>query len=122
MKIAVKIIFSALGLCTGLFILAACAPSTSQQGGEGDLTASAWNLSLLMDKELVPGSSITAQFTSDGKVGGSAGCNQYSGTYKTSGDNIQISSPLASTMMACAQELMDQESAYLKALGEVQSF
>jgi heat shock protein HslJ len=120
MKSNMKVIFFSLGLCVGLFILAACA--SASQGGEGDLTASAWNLSLLMDQPLVPGSSITAQFTTDGKVGGSAGCNQYSGMYKTSGNNIQISSPLASTMMACAQELMDQESAYLKALGDVQSF
>jgi heat shock protein HslJ len=114
------VIFLAFGLCAGLLILAAC--TSSSQGGVGDLTASGWNLSQLVDQPLVSGSSITAQFTSDGKVGGSAGCNQYSGAYKTSGDNIQISSPLASTMMACAQELMDQESAYLKALGEVQSF
>ncbi len=120
MKNNLKVICFSLGLCAGLFVLSACAPS--QSGGEGDLTATVWNLSQLMDQELVPGSSITAQFTSDGKVSGSAGCNRYSGTYTVSGNSLQLSSPMASTMMACEQALMDQESAYLKALGEVKTF
>jgi heat shock protein HslJ len=122
MKRTIKVVFILLGLCAGLFVLAACAPSASQQGGEAELTASVWNITQMSGMELVPGSSITAQFTADGKVGGSSGCNQYSGTYKISGDKIQIASPLASTMMACEPELMDQESAYLKALDEVQTF
>jgi heat shock protein HslJ len=120
MKKTKIVIFTSFGLCAGLLILAAC--TSSSQGGVGDLTASSWNLSQLMDQPLVPGSNITAQFTSDGKVSGSSGCNRYSGSYKISGNNIVISSPLAATMMACEQALMDQESAYLKALGEVQSF
>jgi heat shock protein HslJ len=122
MKNNLKMTFICVSLCFGLPILSACASLASQQGGLEKLTASAWNLSKLIDQELVPGSSITAQFTTDGKVGGSSGCNQYSGTYKISGDKIQISTPLASTMMACAPELMDQETAYLKALGEAKTF
>jgi len=122
MKSTLKVIYFSLGLCAGLFMLAACASTASQQGGEDNLTGQGWNLTLLMDKELVPGSSITALFTSAGKVGGSSGCNQYSGTYIVSGNKLQISSPLASTMMACDQALMDQESAYLTALGGVKSF
>jgi heat shock protein HslJ len=121
-KSALKVIFISFGLCIGLFTLAACASPASQQGGEDKLTVSAWNLSLLMDQPLVPGSNITALFTSGGKVGGSSGCNQYSGTYIVSGNKLQISSPLASTMMACAQDLMDQEGAYLNALGEVKTY
>lgn len=111
-----------LGLCTGLFILAACASTTAPQAGGGDLTGQMWELSLLNEKELVPSTSISALFTSDGKVGGSSGCNRYSGTYTVSGNTFQISSPLASTMMACPQEIMDQESAYLKALSEVKTY
>lgn len=110
-----------LGLCAGILILAACAPSASQSGG-GDLTGQVWALSTLMDKGLVPDSGISAQFTSDGKVSGSAGCNQYAGTYTVSGNTITISSPLASTMMACEPAVMEQESAYLKALGEAKTY
>jgi heat shock protein HslJ len=107
-------------LIAGLIVLTACA-SSSQQGG-GDLTGQVWGLTELAGKSLVSDSGISAQFTSDGKVSGSAGCNQYAGTYTVSGNTIQISSPLSSTMMACAPEIMVQESAYLKALGAAKTF
>ncbi len=117
-----KIVFAGLGLCAGLFVLAACAPSTSPQGAAADLTSPIWGLSTLMGKGIAPDAGISIQFTSDGKASGSAGCNRYSGTYTVSGNKMQISSPLATTTMACAQEIMDQENAYLKALGEVKSY
>ena len=117
-----KRVMFALGLCTGLLVLAACGPLGSQQASGGELTGKMWALSALMGKPLVPGTSITAQFTSDGKVSGSAGCNRYVGTYTVSANTIQVSLPLASTMMACPQEVMDQESAYLKALGEAKTY
>jgi len=116
-----KVLFS-LGLCAGLIILAACASSTSPKGEASELTGSVWGLSLLMDKAIIPSSSISAEFTSDGKVSGSSGCNQYSSTYTVTGSTIKITTPMAATLMACSQELMDQESAYLKALGEAKTF
>ena len=48
-------------------------------------------------------------------VGGFAGCNSFSGTYGTNGDIVRIS-PLATTRLACDQPIMDQETAFLKAL------
>jgi heat shock protein HslJ len=116
-----KIIFS-IGLCAGLIILAACASSTPPQAGAGDLSNRIWVLSLLTDKAVIPGTSISAEFTPDGKVSGSSGCNQYSSTYTVSGSTLKISTPMASTLMACSQEIMDQESAYLKALAEAKTF
>ena len=116
-----KLIFS-IGLCAGLIILAACASSTSPQGVAGDLTNRIWVLSLLTDKAVIPGTSISAEFTPDGKVSGSSGCNQYSSTYTESGSTVKISAPMASTLMACSQEIMDQESAYLIALVEAKTF
>jgi heat shock protein HslJ len=111
-----------IGLGAGLLVLAACASPGSQQGGGGDLTGKVWALSQLMGKPLVAGSGISAEFTADGKISGSAGCNRYSGTYTVSGNNITIASPLATTMMACEQAVMDQESAYLKALGDAKTY
>jgi heat shock protein HslJ len=110
------------GLAAGLFILAACTSAVQPQTGGGDVTGEVWGLTLLNDKAPLAGSSISALFTSGGKLGGSSGCNQYSGSYKITGDSFQITSPLASTMMACSQELMDQETAYLSALNEVKKF
>ena len=81
--------------------------------GEYTLEGTTW----LLDKT-IPGSEITAEF-GDGQVSGSAGCNTYQGTYRSTraaGQNtIEISS-LATTRMMCDEPLMEQEALYLAAL------
>src|SRR5262245_46457344 len=59
-------------------------------------------------------SAVTARFTADGKVSGFSGCNQYSGTYTTSGTSISVSK-VAVTQMACAKPQTLLERAYLRA-------
>ncbi|MBP1703976.1 MAG: uncharacterized protein H6Q38_3083 [Chloroflexi bacterium] len=115
-----KIIVS-LGICAGMMLLAACASSGSQTGG-GDLTGKVWALTDLMGKPPMAGVGISAEFSSDGKVSGSAGCNRYIGTYTVSGNSITISSSMATTMMMCDESVMEQESAYLKALAEAKTY
>ena len=115
-----KIIVS-LGICAGMMILAACASPASQTGG-GDLTGKVWALTELKGMPPVAGAGISAQFNSDGNVSGSAGCNRYSGTYTVSGNSITISSSMATTMMMCDESVMEQESAYLKALAEAKTY
>jgi heat shock protein HslJ len=62
---------------------------------------------------VIPGSENTADFQADGKVAGSAGCNQYSAGYTTTASNgITIGQPIT-TLMACESNLMQQESQYL---------
>jgi len=112
-----KIIVS-LSICVGMIILAACA---SAQSG-GDLTGKVWALTELKGTPPAAGVGISAQFTSDGKVSGSAGCNRYSGTYTVSGNSITFSSPMATTMMMCDEAVMEQENAYLKALAEAKTY
>jgi heat shock protein HslJ len=71
----------------------------------------------VLDKT-IPESEITAEFA-DGEVAGSAGCNTYTGTYastRAAGKNTIRIGPLASTMMACDEPVMDQERLYLAAL------
>ena len=51
----------------------------------------------------------------DGQVSGSAGCNNFHGSYRTDGDSIQIG-PLATTRRACDEPLMTQEREFLSAL------
>jgi heat shock protein HslJ len=115
-----KIIVS-ISICAAMIILSACATTASQPGG-GDLTGKVWALTELKGTPPAAGVGISAQFSSDGKVSGSAGCNRYNGTYTLSGNSITFSSPLATTMMMCEQAVMDQESAYLQALGEAKTF
>jgi heat shock protein HslJ len=67
------------------------------------------------------GTTITASFT--GKdISGNAGCNDYSGPYKTDDTKIRIG-PVTSTLRACASAaLTQQESEYLAALDTVRAF
>lgn len=66
---------------------------------------------------LLAGTEITAMFSADGKLSGSAGCNNYNASFKVDGGKITISAP-ASTRKMCSspQGIMEQESAYLAAL------
>lgn len=54
----------------------------------------------------------TITFTEDGKVFGDSGCNRFTGGYTTAGDRITIG-PLASTMMACEESVMNAEATFL---------
>jgi hypothetical protein len=81
--------------------------------GEYTLEGTTW----LLDKT-IPGSEITAVFA-NGQVSGSAGCNTYQGTYRSTraaGRNTIEFGPLATTRMMCDKPLMDQEGLYLAAL------
>ncbi len=64
---------------------------------------------------LIAGSEITAVFGHDGRVSGSGGVNRYHGGYKVSGADLDIG-PLATTLMAGPEDLMQQEMRYLQLL------
>ena len=55
------------------------------------------------------------------RVSGSSGCNRFTGTYQENGESIVLGS-LAGTRLACADEVMTAERAYLAALAEVASW
>ncbi|MGB4051011.1 MAG: META domain-containing protein, partial [Methanoculleus sp.] len=63
---------------------------------------------------VITGTTITAKFTDDSKITGSAGCNHYGGEYLLDGANLSVSS-LFSTLMYCGEPegVMEQEARYL---------
>jgi heat shock protein HslJ len=68
---------------------------------------------------IAPGSTIT--LTIDGtRVGGSSACNIYGGTIELSGASVSISA-LSMTEMACQEDRMASEAAYLAALPRVRT-
>jgi len=80
-----------------------------------------WSLNALNGESLVPTTHISAEFAEDGRVGGSAGCNNYSAPYQADGVNIEIGmGPI--TMMLCPEPIMVQESAYLGALAAASTY
>jgi heat shock protein HslJ len=90
--------------------------SLSESAGLSDTE---WELSLYYvggDAVTSPlvGTRLSAHFTADGKLSGSAGCNRYQGSYQMAGDSLTIG-PVASTKMACPDPagVMEQEAAFL---------
>lgn len=77
------------------------------------LTSTTWILQSY-HQPLLPDTMITIEFSSDGQVSGSAGCNSYFGSYALDGGSL-LTGPVGSTEMWC-DGLMDQESAFLQAL------
>jgi heat shock protein HslJ len=70
---------------------------------------------------VVGGVEVTAVFAEDGNVAGSGGCNGYSASYTVDGSSIRIG-PTAGTMMACADDVNTQETAYHAALVAATTF
>jgi heat shock protein HslJ len=92
---------------------------TDSGGGGGSLAGTDWTLSDL-DNGGVTGTAPTLELT-ETDASGTAGCNTFSGTYTTDGDSISFG-PLATTMMACEGQMMEQESVYLAALDGATGF
>ena len=69
------------------------------------------------------GTEITAIFSEDGALGGSAGCNTYRATFTTDGGAIEITAPAATRKLCPEPEgVMEQETAYLEALASATRF
>jgi len=80
-------------------------------GGEGDTVSST-----------VAGTEVTLTLGGDGTYGGSGGCNTYGGDHEVEGDELRLG-PARATEMACPGEgVMEQEQAFLAALGRVATF
>ena len=75
-------------------------------------------------KDIIEGTEITATFnSSEGQVGGSAGCNIYGGRYQIIDSTLSISE-IYFTEMACIspEGVMEQEQEFLSMLSSAQSF
>lgn len=81
-----------------------------------------WRLASLDGRAALPGVRVTAVFGADDRVAGTAGCNGYFGRAAAAGPRLDVGL-LASTRMFCgADGVMDQEQAYVDALGKVKAY
>ncbi len=72
---------------------------------------------------LIGDTRITADFSQDGRVSGSAGCNRYFSTYEIAGESINIGRAGTTRKLCRAPEgVMDQEMAYLRALNSAATY
>ena len=68
---------------------------------------------------VLSGTELKMAFSADGRVSGSAGCNNFIGTYTVSGSALKFG-PAATTRKLCARPgVMEQEQQFLKALETV---
>ena len=69
------------------------------------------------------GTRITAHFGDDGRVTGSAGCNEYFAGYEVKGESMSIALPGAPRRFCAEPEgIMDQEARFLEALRSAATF
>lgn len=72
---------------------------------------------------ILSGTEITADFTEDGKLNGSAGCNNYMTSYSIDDNTIKIDLP-ATTRKMCSEPpgIMEQEAAFTLALEQAANY
>ena len=85
------------------------------------LQGTSWWVEDIAGKGVVDMSHTTIEFTEESRVGGDTSCNRYNGSVEISDDKISFG-PLAGTRKACAAALMDQESKFYQAIGNVVSW
>lgn len=86
------------------------------------LSDTKWQLVSYGENEVVGDEPVTLDFAEGGRMGGSAGCNLYGGSYAVEGGTIWFGEVI-STLRACLDEgVAAQERAYLDALGTAARF
>jgi heat shock protein HslJ len=65
---------------------------------------------------LLGGTTVTMAFDTEGRVSGSAGCNQFNARYEAEGSKIRFLAPAATRKMCPGEGVMAQEQQFLKAL------
>ncbi|MCK0115454.1 heat shock protein HslJ [Isoptericola sp. CG 20/1183] len=92
-----------LGTLLAATALAACA------GGAGDVAGRTFVVTDVVGRELAGGSPIVLAFTED-SVGAQPGCNSMSAPATWDDGTLRLTGEMRSTLMACSDELMDQET------------
>ena len=99
----------------------AAQPKAQPAGGKDTLDGTSWTMATLNGQAALKDTTVTLNFVA-GKVAGSDGCNNYSGSYTADGTNIKFNQPMASTMMACPDPIMKQATAYQQALAQAATY
>ena len=99
-----------------VLLLAACTAQPVK-----DVANTEWMLDAIDGASVTEGAEITVSFAED-QISGSSGCNTFSGGYEIDGTTLSVSSLMPSTMMACEEDVMTLELAFLMSLQTSQSF
>jgi heat shock protein HslJ len=106
---------------TGDAGIATFAPAQAEAAAGSTLAGTQWVLSTLGGNTPLTGTQVTLNFGDDGRVSGTDGCNRFTGAFTESGESLTFG-PLASTMMACEENVGVQASLFNTALQNTQTF
>jgi heat shock protein HslJ len=98
-------------------------PMGPDAGGTGGMIVGpTWRLVSIDGQPPIEGTTLTAIFSEDARVAGSAGCNRYFGRANAVTGRMLVG-PLGSTLMACeASGVMTQEQRFLELLQASSSY
>ncbi|MGH7390374.1 MAG: META domain-containing protein [Candidatus Rokuibacteriota bacterium] len=112
--------FAVLVIVTGCRTAGPAAPTAA--ASPGGLAGTSWVVEQIDGSDVVERGSATVDFgTPPTRVSGRTSCNRYSASLTAAGDTLRIDQA-ATTKMACAPSLMDQERRFLAALGAVTTY
>jgi heat shock protein HslJ len=94
--------------------IVACSPEPDVVAPVG-LADTAWTVTTLNGGGVIPNAPPTIRFSSDKRVSGTTGCNQYSALFSTDGNRITIGA-LTATEIGCEGARSTQEQVFLKGL------
>jgi heat shock protein HslJ len=77
-------------------------------GAAADLAGRSFTSTEVRGHDLVEGSTVRLTFE-DGRISVQGGCNTLNGGATWEGDTLEVAEPMASTMMACEEPLMEQD-------------
>lgn len=101
-------------------VIVATLDAQSQEIAGTAWTVTGYNTGMNAVVSVLPDTHLSIRFSADGTMSGSAGCNDYTGSYSFSGQSLTIGET-AATKKTCAQPegVMKQERIFLKALAMV---
>jgi heat shock protein HslJ len=89
------------------------APPTSESP---NLINTVWTATSVTANPIVAGTVITVQFTDQGRLTGSDGCNTFATNYTLNGTTLTIDPAMISTKKACDEAVMNQADTFTQAL------
>lgn len=113
---------NAVWLAGGMLAMLFTLPVAGEVSSAPTLTGTNWTLFGLSGAAVESGPAITLRFESDGTLGGSDGCNRYSGSYSVDGSAIRIPDRLVTTRAACPEPVERRARRYTRALLQAASF
>jgi putative lipoprotein len=97
------------------------APIEARPAAASPLLDAVWMVTSVGGDPILPQSKVSFSITADQRVGGNGGCNSYFAEAEFEIQPLSIG-PIAGTRMACAPEIMAQESRFFAALGAISGY